>query len=255
MRLKFTVILLLALCLTVLPAIAAGEQAARTEKKMAKKSSKCWKRMPPLEKALMSPEYGTVCKAFEEVLNTTCEPPERLRCNWTLPKDEKRFKKLVWQPLDPKEYWGLIEDMAISGWGEKYRAGKWEKLEPEYKKYLESGRIRLSITTVDIDQDGRMEQVVRYSLSPECVAQNSFGVMSPKIKHLDWRYEWVVGHVNGTHGAEIMLYNDNAYMFGMDTYAIPGIVMVYEGFSLENFDPPHKGSVNICRFKYLKGGK
>lgn len=238
-----------------MPATAAEKGSAKAGGKTTAKSTKCWKRLPPLEKALMSEEYNTVCKAFEEVLNKTCEPSEKLRCNWTLPKDEKRFKKLEWKPLDPKEHWELIGDIVISGWGEKYRDGKWEQLEPEYKKYLEDSRIKLSITSVDIDQDGRIEEVVCYGHSSECAAQNSFGIMNPETKRLDWRYEWVVGRINGTHGAEIILYDGKAYMFGMDTYATPGIIMVYEGFSLENFDPPHKGSVNICRFNYIKRRK
>lgn len=249
---KFILIVIFLVLTFLVQPVYAEEKKDVKEKKTTAKSAKCWKRMPPLEKALMSPEYGTVCKAFEEVLNTTCEPPEKLMCNWTLPKGEKRFKKLEWQPLDPKEYWGLIEDMVLSGWNEKYRAGKWEKLEPEYKQDLLEGRLKLSVTTVDIDQDGKPEQVVLFNTRScaETGWKDLIDVMKPDTKRVDWRYRWV-GRVNADQGAEIMLYNDKAYMFGMDTYATQGIVMVYKGFSL--FEGTEFGSRGICRFYYMKG--
>lgn len=251
MRWKLMVIPLLALCLTVQPAISAENGDAKAGGKKTAKPAKCWKRMPPLEKALMSPEYGTVCKAFEEVLNTTCEPPEKLRCNWTLPVGEKRFKKLKWKPLDPKEYRELSKDILL---GKDHSKERWNTTDPEVKRNFEDNKVDIGVVTVDIDHYGRMEHVVSERWRPnDCMAARTFGVMIPETKRLDWRYEHLILNINATDGSEIMLYKNKAYMFGMDTYATPGIVMVYKGFSL--FEGTEFGSRDICRFNYIKRRK
>ncbi|MCL4536259.1 MAG: hypothetical protein M1610_01505 [Nitrospirae bacterium] len=246
MRWKLIVILLLAFCLMVQPA-TAEKGKAKAGGKTTTKPTKCWKRMPPLDKTLMTPEYNTVCKAFEEVLNKTCEPPEKLQCNWTLPKGEKRFKKLEWQPLDPKEHWGLIEDMALSGWNEKFRTGQWERIGDEVRKEFDNGQRILAVTSVDIDHDGNAELVVRDDNIPcEGNAGVTFGVMIPEIKRIDWNLNNVFFHTNAfSEGSEIMIYEGQAFMFKWERDFKEA--MIYEGF-------PH-GSGNVCRFKYLKGRK
>ncbi len=195
----------------------------------------------------------SVCAAYEEVLNATCEPPEKLQCNWTLPEGEKRFKKLEWKPLEPKEYWGLIQDIALSGLNEKFRVGQWEKFkEPEYKKELEQGTLRLAVTTVDINQDGKEEQVVHLNRTPDCATRGVFGVMDPETKRMDWQRNKVFFHVNALsyYGAEIMLYEGKAFVFKIEDMYQPKTgyptkeVILHELFS----------SGNECHFNYLKGG-
>lgn len=258
------VIVIIGIILLAFGFTEAAEKKDVKEKKTTAKSAKCWKRLPPLDKTLMSPEYNTVCKAFEEVLNKTCEPPEKLQCNWTLPKGEKRFKKLEWQPLDWKEYWGLIEDMVLSGWNEKYRAGQWERVEAKVRKEFDDGRRILAVTLVDIDHDGKTEQVVRDDNVPcEGNAGVMFGVMIPESRRVDWKRNNVLDHINSlSEGSEILLYEGKAYMFKIENiYYEPGVmrpskeVLIYEGYTLGFYENPTRGSINLCRFKYLKGRK
>jgi len=84
--------------------------------------------------------------------------------------------------------------------------------------------------------------VVRYDLIPCYETPGSiFGVMDPKTKRLDWRFENLFLNINAREGAEIMLYNGKAYMFGWESAW--KIVMLYEGRR------------NICRFEYVKEDK
>jgi hypothetical protein len=235
---------------------ANDEQKAVTTNENAPAASvKCWKRTWVSSEALMGRSTMPVCKAFEKVLNATCEPPEKLQCNWTLPFGENKFKKLGWQPLDPQEHWSLIKDIVLSGWNEKYRAGKWEFYEPEYKKDLAEGRLKLSISKADIDHDGKEEQIVLFSKRscPEIEWKDIYGVIQSDEKEcLDRRFRNLLGDVNATMGAEIMLYEDKAYLFGWEE--VPGRIVVYDGFNLLP-NSEDRGSINICQFQYLKGGK
>jgi len=241
------------------PATAAEKQTAKAGGKTTAKSAKCWKRMPPLDKVLMTPEYNTVCKAYEEVLNTTCELPEKLMCNWTLPKGEKRFKKLVWQSLDPKKYRMLTEDYVLGeAYSKKpdpaYKTMRWNTINLDFKKAFDEDKLNIKMTVVDIDHDGKEEYIVRYSLPSECNGKSSFLIMTPETKRLDWRYKNLTDGVNAlSEGSEILLYEGKAFMFKIENiYYEPGSnpsqeAMIYEGY-------PY-GAGNLCRFKYLKGGK
>ena len=239
--------MVLVFCFAVVSVLAADDKPLQTEKKSTKTSDKCWKRISWNESThIAQTSSAPVCKVFEDVLNTTCEPSEKLTCKWTLPADEKLFLKLQWQPLDPKKHWELIRDMCLSGWLEKYRAGQWEHYEPEYKKDLDEGRLTLYFAIIDIDRDGKTEHVVRLKRSPDCPSSSIFGVMIPEIKQIDWKYRRLF------MGDEIMIYEGRAYMFEWDE--VPGRIQVYEGFNLlPNSDS--RGSINICQFQYLKGGK
>jgi hypothetical protein len=245
MRNKFVLfVLLFIFSLALVPSLAAEKQANKASGKTLVKTVNCWKRTWVTSEALLGKSTMPVCKAFEEVLNATREPPDELRCNWTLPAGEKRFKKLMWEPLDPKEYWGLIEDIVLSGWAEKYRAGQWERLEPEYRKKLEEGKINLTVSSVDLDSDGTPERLVRYNWISDCRARGVMGVMNPETRRLDWRFRQLLLGPNSDEGAEIMLYNGEAYMFGWESAW--KILMVYWGMS---------SSINVCQFKYIKEDK
>jgi hypothetical protein len=221
----------------------AGEkQDAKANNKHSVSSGKCWKRTWLPSEALMGRSTMPVCKAFEKVLNTTCEFPEKLECNWTLPMGEKEFKKLTWRSLDPKEYWGLIQDIALSGWAEQYRAGQWEKIEPEYKKELDAGLLQLKVATVDIDHDGQVEEVVllRNGLCGKAGWHDGLGIINPETKRIDWKFWHLLLGPNASEGGNIMLHDGKAYMFGWD-YSW-NVAMVWDGL------------INICQFKYTKGG-
>lgn len=238
-------ILLMSFCFIVAP-LWAGEKhdAGGTGKTVtATRSKKCWKRTWVTSEALMGRSTLPVCVAFEEVLNATCEPPEKLVCNWTIPKNETRFSKPQWKPLDPKEYWDLIQDIAVAGWAREYRTGKWESLEREYQKELNEGLLSLKVATVDIDNDGREEKIafLRRGICGKTGWKDTLNVTLPEGKRIDWRYWHVTMYVNARDGGQILLYNGKVYMFGWEDAW--DILMTYEG------------KLNICQFEYLKGGK
>jgi hypothetical protein len=225
---------------------ASEKQDRKTSNKPAVSSGKCWERTWVTSEVLKGRSTMAVCKAFEQVLNTTCEPPDKLRCNWTLPPGEKRFKKLKWEQLNWKEYWDMAGDINKSGVREDLRDALWKNEEAKERKEFEEGHRSLAITQVDIDNDKKTEHVLRYNLIPcEKMPGVMFGVMTPETKRLDWRFEHVLSNVNARKGAEIMLYNGKAYMLGWDdTWKM---LMIYEGSQFAV-------SINICQFKYTKGG-
>jgi hypothetical protein len=212
-------VLFLGFSFLVQPSIAVEDNDIRTDtantENSAEDESKCWKRLPPFEESHMLPEYDTVCEAYVELLNTVCEPLEKLGCNWTVPPGDKRFRKLKWVELDPRDYWGLIKDLDVCGIREDLREELWKKEEARVRKALDEGKLRLSVTTVDIDQDGHEEQVVRYELLP-CKDNpgSTFGVMDPQTKRMDWRRYQAVGYVNSFayYGNEILLYEKGLHV-------------------------------------------
>lgn len=256
-------VLFLMLSFLVQPSIAVEDNDIRTDsansEDSAEDGTKCWKRMPPLDEGDILPAYDTVCKAYEELLNTVCEPPERLGCNWTVPPEDKRFRKLKWVELDPRDHWGLIKDLNVCGVREDLREDLWKTKEAQARKALDEGKRRLSVATVDIDQDGHEEQVVRYELLPgKDEARSTFGVMDPQTKKMDWKRYQALRGVNSFayYGNEILLYEGEAYMFKIEEIfhgrGSPSekVVMIYEGFRVHSY-----GNINLCRFKYLKGRK
>jgi hypothetical protein len=234
-------IIFLVLSLLVQPASAVEKQGTKTDEKA---SAKCWQR----QKAYTVSGNAPVCVAFEKLLNTTCESPEKLKCNWTLPDGEKRFKKLRWKTIDWREYWSLIGDISVSlifPTGE--REGRWELMKDRERKAFDEGKSSLSITIVDIDNDGNKEQVVRMDFVP-CNenAASVFGVMNPD-KRID-SFRGLFFSVNTDLSPEIMYYNGKAFMFSLSARN----VMIYEGF------PPGEmmySSQNVCKIRYIKGEK
>jgi hypothetical protein len=257
-------VLFLMFSFLVQPSIAVEDNDIRTDSANTEDSpedgTKCWKRLPPIDERDMLPEYCTVCKAYEELLNTVCEPPEKLGCNWTVPPGDKRFSKLKWVELDPQEYWGLIKDLRVCGIREDLREDLWKKEEAKVRKELDEGKTRLWVATVDIDQDGREEQVVKYEFLPCKDDPGSiFGVVDPQTKRMDWKRYEALRYVNSCayYGNEILLYEGEAYMFKIEEVSYdPTLekgVELYMGFSL--FGGSTFGNRNLCQFQYLKGRK
>jgi uncharacterized protein YecT (DUF1311 family) len=198
----------------------------------------CWKRKELVRRQFV-PTTGnaSVCRAFEEVLNTTCELPDKLQCNWTLPPNEKRFQKLNWQPLEFNEYKGVVEEIILG----KDHKWSWNQKDPEAKKAFDEGRYDVKMAIVDIENSGKTRVIIHISRRKDCPARGTFAIINLKTKEVDWRYEGVLLKPNSSEGAEIMLYQGKTYKFGW----APGFK------SLFIWD---QGSGNLCEFQYLKGG-
>ena len=198
----------------------------------------CWKR-----KELVSKQFwpvtgnASVCRAFEQVINTTCEAPDKLQCNWTLPSEEKRFQKLNWQPLEFKEYKGVVEEMIL-GKGPKWG---WHQIDPEVKKAFDEGRINIKMAAVDIKNGGKVRYIIHENWRTDCPARGTYGIIDPKTKILDWQFESDLLKPNSSEGAEIMLYEGKTYKFGWQS-----------GWEFL-FVWDEKNS-SVRKFEYLKGG-
>jgi len=250
MRIKFLCGMLIVLFLMgTLPVMAGEKQPSGAGQRSEEASKKCWERTWKTSEALVGRSTLPVCVAFEKVLNATCESPAELSCNWSLPPGESKFKKLNWQPLDWKTHWDLIGDINKAGVREDLREDLWKKEEAEKRVLFEKGRRSLAITSVDIDQDGTDEMVVRHDLQP-CKERpgSMFAVIKPEDERVDWRYDNLFISVNANEGSEILLYDGKAYMFGW--VRAWEILMVYKGFSMPGGSS--HGYVNICQYRYLK---
>ncbi len=204
----------------------------------------CWKRKELVRRQVV-PTTGnaSVCRAFEEVLNTTCEAPDKLECNWTLPPGEKRFQKVNWQPLNWQEYWEMIREWRLK----HIREGMSEDMRKEevlrIRRLFEDGKSSLSMATLDINNDGGAKQVVRWNQHPcQETPGSMFGVLIPGTKRLDWRHESAFLNPNSSEGAEIMVYGGKTYKFGWT----PGFKSLYI------WDERYG---DLCEIKYLKGGE
>lgn len=204
------------------------------------KAKKCWVQTRTQDNYFEDPE---LCAAFEQVLNATCEPPEKLQCNWTLPKGEAGFTKIQWQPIDYRKHWLLIKDLRLSGWAKQYRDDNWVKLEPAVRKQFEKGYISLEATNVDIDGDGNEEYIVRSTYSPACSAMGKIGVVDRETGRLDERYDRI--RPGFTTGYEIMLYKGKPYIFAAYW---PG-----EDETAGIWEVKHRSACNICKFRYRMG--
>lgn len=238
-------ILIMSACLVAGPLWAGEQQNAGGIGKTvtAARSKKCWKRTWVTSEALMGRSTLPVCVAFEEVLNATCEPPERLMRDWTIPENEKRFRKPEWMLLDWRDYWEMVGD--LSSVEQRGRDLLWKQKEVRMRKDFEESNLSLSVASIDIDNDGESETIVRlqyvgtgeFGTRPWAM----FGIMNQKTKRRDWRYQQETLYVNAREGGQILLYNGKTYMFGWENAW--DILMAYEG------------KLNICQFEYLKGVK
>lgn len=200
----------------------------------------CWKRQELVDRQFW-PITGnaSVCRAFEQVLNTTCEAPDKLQCNWTLPLGEKGFQKLSWQPLEFNEYKGVVEEMILG----KDHKWSWHQKDPEAKKAFDEGRYNVKMAIVDINNSGKTRVIIHISRRKDCPARGTFGIVNLETKQIDWKYEAAaLLDLNASEGAEIMLYGSKTYRFGW----VPGFKRLFI------WDERYGG---LCEFKYLKGGE
>jgi hypothetical protein len=189
---------------------------------------------------------NAVCAAFEKVLNSTCESPEELQWNWSLPRGETAFKKLNWTPLKWEDNWELTKEMGDST-SDKNKEYWWSKNRDRIRSEYESGKIKLSIASFDIDNDKQTEQVVRYDhVPPQAFPGTSFGVLNLSTKQIDTRYSALNADSYLCDSHEIMIYKGTAYRFGADSTLNQVIV-----FSLES-NGDRKSSTDICHIKYVK---
>lgn len=223
-----------------------------TKDEGVKKGSKpweltCWRRQPIMDPdlAAMGGITGNddICRIYEQVLETMCEPPEKMRCTYNLPSNEIRFRKPVWVQMNSKEYPELIDDLAF---GKEHNKTTLREKDPDFIKAYTEGQIKLVKTVVDIDNDGHLETIVKMSWRQNCPASGTYGVLDPTTKRLDWKekYSWVLEKMNDlVDSAEILIYQERTYVVGWDNG--------YKTLKIWNGEATSYNK-RICEFKYLK---
>lgn len=230
-----------------IPLTAESGEGNNSKIEINQPMKKCWQR----QKAFEDSGNSSLCRDFERVLNTTCESPEKLKCSWTLPPGDKNFKKLEWKSVEWRNYWGFIEDLRKSGVREDLREELWNREKAKARSEWEKGTRLLQITKeeIDLDHNGSTENIIRDEhADKEESCGKTYGVLGQDNKRMVWSYNHLLGNLNSSDGSEIILYKGQTFMVGWD-YGFKR-VMVWQGFDTLT----GKGSLNVCQFKYIKGG-
>lgn len=137
-----------------------------------------------------------VCEAYLKNLNSFPDDPPMV-CERKVNPKFTGFSKPVWQPLDALEHLDLLEQIErqkLSYIEEDIRNR--EKLIVWFKEHIVSGRIRLALTNIDIEQNGMTanETVLQYEYA-DCdpanesnfagLAGRAFYVLSPGKVQID----------------------------------------------------------------------
>ena len=218
----------------------------------AKKVSKPWRPICWKRETIMDPDLATglraitgndgICRTYEQVLETICEPPEKIQCTYNLALNEIRFTKPVWVQMDSKEYPELIDDLIF---GKEHDKKQLRTMGPDFVKAYEEGKIRLEKSVVDIDNDGRLEDIVKINWRQNCPASGTYGVLDPTTKRMDWKYKRIVDKMNDlVDSAEILIYKEKTYAVG----CWGNVLKIWDGEATSY-------NQKICDFKYLKGAK
>jgi hypothetical protein len=217
---------------------AVEKQDKKVSNKSAVSSGGYWKMTTPSD----APGKDPICRDFEKVLNTTKEPPENLKCNWTLPPGEKRFKKVEWQPLDWRKYQDLIHDGFVSPLNKEAGELSWKKNGPSIIKEYEEGKRSLWVTQVDIDKDGKIDHIVREEIADCPDTGRILGPMIPETGRLDFKNESLYYHFSlSADASEIIFYYGQPFIFTYRDVPNPGMVRIYRYYRYEQ-----------CRYFYQK---
>ncbi len=96
-----------------------------------------------------------VCEAYLKNLNSFPDDPPMV-CERKVNPKFPEFRKPAWQPLDALEHLDLLEQIErqkLSHIEEEYIRNR-EKLIAWFKEHIVSGRIRLALADIDIEQNG-----------------------------------------------------------------------------------------------------
>ena len=187
-----------------------------------------------------------VCEAFLKNLNSFPNDPPMV-CERKINPKFPEFSTPTWQPLDAQEHLALIEE--IERW-KPYETGfddpiQREKMLAQITERIKNGVIRLTVTDLDIDEDGVAETVLKYEYA-DCDPANesqfagmsgrSFYVLAAEKMTLD----------KGKSGNFSMRIRGDIFLFKKHTYITvwsgnlgfkDGLLSVYRPFSLIGHEP------------------
>lgn len=120
-----------------------------------------------------------VCQAYLKNLNSFPDEPPMV-CERKVNPRFADFQKLTWQALDARQNFELVREIdRLMHHVAKEDYGRFsEKYMPLLKQSVESSGIRLSVTELDVTQDGTPEKVVQYE-NGECDPLNESHFANP----------------------------------------------------------------------------
>jgi hypothetical protein len=122
------------------------------------------------EYVLVEGKDREVCRAYVKNLNSFKSLPHAMVCERKLNPKFTDFKKPEWKELNAWENRELIWKMDRYLWNSRTEGAKEafdrnkEKWLERLKEQIKSNEIKLSITCVDIDNNGKLDKVVRYDM-------------------------------------------------------------------------------------------
>lgn len=162
-----------------------------------------------------------VCEAYLKNLNSFPDDPPMV-CERKVNPKFPQFRKPVWQPLDALEHLDLLEQIErqkLSHVEEEYIRNR-EKLLAWFKEHIASGRIRLAVANINLEQNGTAanETVLQYEYA-ECDPANeshfsgrsgrAFYVLSPGTMQIDVEKSKSVHFYDR---ADIFLFQDRVFL-------------------------------------------
>ncbi len=162
-----------------------------------------------------------VCEAYLKNLNSFPNDPPMV-CERKVNPKFPEFSKPTWQPLDALEHLDLLEQIQrqkLSHIEEEYIRNR-EKLIAWFKEHIVSGRIRLALADIDIEQNGTTakETVLQHEYANCDPANESdfsgltgreFYVLNPQKTQIDVEKSKSIHFYDR---ADIFLFKDRVYL-------------------------------------------
>lgn len=120
---------------------------------------------PPLERQL--------CSAYLRNLNTLSLSSLRdIECSRPVHPSAKNFEKPDWKKLDPEKHANLIWrfEQPVFG-GSKSTSADFAEWLPKFQQRIREGKILLNHTTLDVDDDGIREHLIKYESDGVCSSE------------------------------------------------------------------------------------
>ena len=198
-----------------------------------------------------------VCEAYLKNLNSFPKAPPMV-CERPLNPELKDFQKPEWKALDVGENFALLKEILRYSYKEK--GGDFEayynKVLPTLKNNITDRQIKLSVTQLDVDLDGKLENVLRHEIDTCDPANESlfatpggreFFVLNEEKTKIDVQKTKKI-HLGGR--LDIFLYKGQISIdgWGGNLGFKDGVIYVY---TIEPYaTPPSWHTVHRCDYNY-----
>lgn len=218
------------------------------------------------EYVLVEGKDKEVCKAYGKNLNSFKSLPHAMVCERKIDPKFTDFKKTEWQKLDVWENREIVRKMDRYLWNSRTENQKeafdknTEQWLEKLKERIKNNEIAISHTRVDIDNNGKLDNVIRYEMGTCSDAnENSFSrplgyllvVFNEDMTAVNER----LSNFTGTFQLGIFIYKGRTYLdyWGGDLKFKNGEVDVFD--SIMNTTGWTDLGVTRCIYKYKSKSK